>query len=266
MFDQKIITFSDLHIVEEGESIIGLDPMERFERGLAHALYVHPDADRVLIVGDLTHHGRIAQYERLKAALADAPIPVHLTLGNHDRRDEFREVFGGTGFAQESVDLHGLRLILLDTLDGPPYPEKHHAGRLCEDRLAWLETELAASEVPAILAFHHPPYDVGFPGMDAIKLMNADDLARVIETSGKVAHLINGHVHRTISGQWRGTPYAMFKSPCHQMPMLMKGTNSSSSTDEPGAYGIICTNGTEIIIHTEDFDIAGTARDDGHSA
>lgn len=266
MFDQKIICFSDVHCVEPGEHIIGLDPVARFERGLAHALSVHPDADRVLIVGDLTHHGRIAQYERLARALAAVEIPVHLTLGNHDRRDAFRDVFGGAGFAQEVVDLGAMRLITLDTLDGPPYPDGHHAGRLCEERLEWLEVQLRGDARPVVLAFHHPPYDVGFPGMDRIKLQNPDDLSAVLERSGSVAHLINGHVHRTISGQWRGIPYAMFKSPAHQMPMLMAGTKSSSSTDEPGAYGIICTSGTDITIHTEDFDLAGTAQDDTYSS
>ncbi len=266
MFDQKIICFSDTHFVEHGETIIGIDPVARFERGLNHALATHPDADRVMIVGDLTHHGRPAQFERLKAALAGVDLPLHLTLGNHDRRDAFRTVFGGAGFAQEVVDLGGLNLVLLDTLDGPPYPDGHHAGRLCAERLAWLEDQLSRSAKPVILALHHPPFDVGFPGMDAIKLLNAGDLAQILDRAGNVIHIISGHVHRTISGQWLGIPYAIFKSPAHQMPMLMEGTKSSSSTDEPGAYGIICTKGTDITIHTEDFDIAGAATDDAHSS
>ena len=53
----KILVMTDLHITPEGQSIIGLDPGQRLADGLAHAARVHPDADRLVLMGDLTHHG-----------------------------------------------------------------------------------------------------------------------------------------------------------------------------------------------------------------
>lgn len=268
MFDHKMIVMSDIHMVEAGERIIGLDPFTRFEAALAHALATHPDAKGLLMVGDLTHHGTVPEYTRLKAALAEITTPIHLMLGNHDRRDAFHQVFGGVGFVQDVIDLGDTRIIMLDTLDGPPYPAGHHAGRLCADRLDWLEAQLTAAQgLRVVLAFHHPPYDVGFPGMDRIKLQDADAFLDILERHGNVALMINGHVHRTISGQARGIPFVMFKSPCHQMPMLMAGKTSSSSVDEPGAYGLLCLSADDIVVHTEDFAIAAsiTPTDDGHS-
>ena len=47
---QKIIVFTDIHILPEGGTIIGLDPAARFAQGLAHALDRHPDADRIGIM------------------------------------------------------------------------------------------------------------------------------------------------------------------------------------------------------------------------
>ena len=59
-------------------------------------------------------------------------------------------------------------------------------------------------------------------------------------------------MHRTMSGHARGVPYTIFKSPCHQMPMLLGDADSSLSVDEPGAYGILLIHGDGITIHTED--------------
>lgn len=248
----KLLVLSDLHMVEAGETIIGLDPHARLMAVLEHALAAHPDAARMVLMGDLTHHGTLPQYQRLKDALAAVPMPITYLLGNHDRRAPFHEVFGGKGFVQTCHDLGGVRLICLDTLDGPPYPHGHHAGRLCPERLDWLDAQLAASPAPVILALHHPPMDVGFAGMDAIKLANPDDLFAVTERHGTVRQIIAGHIHRTISGTVRGLPFAIFKSPCHQMPMMLGAAGSGHSIDEPGAYGIVLANTERILCHSED--------------
>jgi 3',5'-cyclic AMP phosphodiesterase CpdA len=262
----KLLVLTDLHSVEEGADIIGLDPFARAKEVLDHALANHSDADHLIITGDLTHHGRIAQYERLKELLAAVQMPMTLLLGNHDRRDEFNEVFGEDGFAQNAVDVSGTKLICLDTLDGPPYPTGHHAGLLCDERLQWLDVQLSGVD-RAIVFMHHPPFNVGFDGMDEIKLANSDAFFEIIKRHGNVDQLICGHVHRTISGNVRGVPFTIFKSPCHQMPMVLGDGDSSLSVDEPGAYGIILIEHDSIIAHSEDvFPTSRLITVDGHSA
>ncbi|NBT32143.1 MAG: hypothetical protein EBT13_09645 [Rhodobacteraceae bacterium] len=95
---QKLIVFTDIHIKEPGETIIGLDPSERFSQALDQALDRHPDARAIVIMGDLTHHGRPAQYARLAELLADVPVPVIPMIGNHDRRDAFLAAFPDAQF------------------------------------------------------------------------------------------------------------------------------------------------------------------------
>ncbi len=270
MFDHKIIVFSDLHIVEEGETILNLDPLERFDRAVKQARATHPDADRIMIVGDLTHHGRPEQYLRLKEYLETVDLPIHLMMGNHDRRAAFQDVFtnapNAAGFVQERVDLGATLLITLDTLDGPPYRDDHHAGKLCAKRLDWLDAQLsAAAGKCVILFFHHPPYHVGFPGMDRIRLLDDDVVLEMINRHGNVALMVNGHVHRTISGVARGVPFTMFKSPCHQMPMRMTEQSSSSSIDEPGAYGLLCLSADAVVVHTQDVGPIAVVHDDEYS-
>lgn len=259
----KIIVFTDLHIIPEGQSIIGLDPYERLLKGVEHAMARHPDADRVVCTGDLTNRGDAESYARLHEILSRCPMPVRLMVGNHDEREGFVEsnpdtLLDENGFVQSAEDLGGWRLIYLDTLNGPPYifPETY-SGYLCELRLAWLDRQLAeAAEKPVALFMHHPPHDVGFQGMDEIKLKNGAALYDLIERHGNVRHIIAGHVHRTISGAHRGVPFSIFKSPVHQQPMDLISKDLSLSVDEPGAYGILLTTPDGIIAHTEDYELA----------
>jgi 3',5'-cyclic AMP phosphodiesterase CpdA len=165
---------------------------------------------------------------------------------------------------QRVLDLGSHRAILLDTLDGPPFIATHHSGRLCASRLAWLEQQLTdAHGLPVILFLHHPPFKVGFQGMDAIRLSNDAALLALLARFPNVVHLVCGHIHRTISGNVNGLAFTIFKSPCHQMPLDFVSPDSSLSTAEPGAYGIVLLDHGQITLHSEDFDLA---QDGGFSA
>lgn len=258
---RKILVFTDIHFTEPGQLIGHLDPETRFRAGLANALAQFPGAERIIITGDLTHHGRVAQFEQVRDAIADCPLPVHLMLGNHDTRANFRAVFPEApvtpeGHVQQVIDAGDTRLILLDTLE-----ETHeipHAGRLCAARLAWLDNALAnAGGRRAIVFLHHPPMDVGFPAMDEIGLSDKPALWEVLARHENVCQIIAGHVHRTISGAAAGIPTAVFKSTCHQAPMMLDDAGAHVSVDEPGAYGILFLSETGVLVHSEDFGIPG---------
>ncbi|WP_224815340.1 metallophosphoesterase [Hasllibacter sp. MH4015] len=258
-FDKALI-FTDLHIVSEGETIIGLDPLARFSEGLAHALDRHPDAQHLILLGDLTHTGAQAEYDRLIPVLADCPVPITVTMGNHDTRAILGAAFPGAlnadGFAQTALDLGPLRLLVLDTHDDDGQAPLEHDGWLCKTRLAWLDAELAraARDGRDVVVFtHHPPCPVGFWAMDAIGLANADALLDRLHAAPHVKHLICGHIHRTIHASAGGLPVTILKSPCHQNPMILGQGTFADSVDEPGAYGILLALDDTIVVHTEDF-------------
>lgn len=259
----KLIIFTDLHMVPEDQSIIDIDPFQRLAAGVAHVNKYHADADRVVIMGDLTHRADRASYRRLKDLLEQLVPPLAITIGNHDRRDVFLEVFplaarDEHGFIQEVIDFPDCRVVLLDTLFAPPYDyPRSHAGFLCSKRLAWLDRQLeTAGGLPVLLFMHHPPHATGFTGMDLIRLINEVDFYDVVKRRGNVLHIFAGHVHRTISGSSRGIPFSVFKSPVHQQPMPFDAPDASLSVDEPGAYGIAVMTDTGILVHTEDYEIA----------
>jgi 3',5'-cyclic AMP phosphodiesterase CpdA len=261
---------TDTHLVEPGGDIIGLDPSERMAQVLDHALQHHPDAARIVILGDLTHHGRAAQYAHLRDLLARTGIPVSLMLGNHDNRAAFIKAFPNApvtdaGHVQHVVELGGHHLICLDSLDEGAVPQ--HSGILCDERMVWLRDALdAAQGAPVVLAVHHPPFKTGFRGMDDIRLRNDAALLNLLAGYPNVMQLLCGHVHRTISGSAGGLPYAIFKSPCHQMPMLLGHTGSDHSIVEAGGYGIILLTDDGVIVHTDDTSPRPEATVDGHSA
>nr|WP_316657100.1 phosphodiesterase [uncultured Gellertiella sp.] len=262
----KILVFTDLHMLPEGQRIIGLDPVERLQAGLDHALSMHPDADRMILTGDLTHFGDRDSYARLKVLLDRVPLPLSMTIGNHDNRDMFQTMFPDVasdeeGFVQEVVDFPDARALILDTNIGLSWADPdHHAGELCARRLFWLDHHLAeAGDRPVLIFMHHPPHETGFAGMDRIRLRNGPDFYEVLARHGNVRHIIAGHVHRTISGSHRGIPFSIFKSPVHQQPMPFDTLDTSSSVDEPGAYGILVVTPNGLQVHTEDFEIAGRA-------
>ncbi|MDP5083952.1 MAG: phosphodiesterase [Yoonia sp.] len=257
---QKILFLSDLHICAPGATIIGLDPAARLQKALDAALTAHGDAAALIVLGDLTHHGLPEEYAVLRGILEAVPIPIIPMLGNHDRREAFLAAFPKapqteSGHIQHVFDLENHRIITLDSLDGPPYPEGHHAGRLCHARLAFLEDALVSREGrQAIVCIHHPPFATGIVGMDLIRLAQGDSFLDLLARHGAV-HLICGHVHRTMSGSIRGVPWSMFKSPCHQGVIDLETPNSHLSSNEPGAYGLALLSDDGVIVHSEDVGI-----------
>lgn len=253
----KVLALADLHLLAGSERIIGLDPWARFETVLSRALSDHPDAALLVLIGDLAHHGEALVYRRLADRLARVPVPVLPMLGNHDRREPFREAFPDApvspgGFVQAARDAGPARILTLDTLDGPPYPRGHHAGRLCGTRLDWLDRELDASaNRPVVVFLHHPPFPVGLPGMDRIALAEPAPLLDRLRRHGR-AHLVAGHIHRTISGSTAGVPWTILKSPCHQAPLDLNTPDASLSIDEPGAYGLLLLSSDGVVVHSED--------------
>lgn len=107
----KILVLTDLHIRGAGKTIIGLDPVARFRLALGAAIGAHPDAEALIVMGDLTHSGHAEEYEILRDILADCAMPVVLMLGNHDGRATFQQVFADApqtpqGHVQQIIDLH----------------------------------------------------------------------------------------------------------------------------------------------------------------
>ena len=261
----KIIVFTDTHMqsgVAEGK----FDPDVQLQKGIAHVNAFNSDADLAIFCGDLTDKGDVASYEMLRNRLQDLNIPYHLLLGNHDNRENFSSVFAAhvldeNSFVQQVIDTPHAKLILLDTLNGPPYNYPYsHQGMLCGKRLSWLDTQLEnAGKKPCVIFMHHPAHNTGFAAMDTIKLIEGNVFYEVVKRYDNVSHIVCGHVHRTISGSHQGIPFSIFKSTVGQMPMLFDTMDFHMEVNEPSAYGIIFINQDTVLVQTEDYELSDLA-------
>jgi 3',5'-cyclic AMP phosphodiesterase CpdA len=190
-------------------------------RAVRHLNALKPAPDAVLATGDLVEHGGVAEYRRLRAILAPLRAPVYLIPGNHDDRDTLRRVFDDhrylprTGFIQYTVEDAAVRLVALDTL-----VPGESGGRLCRDRLAWLDARLAdAPRRPTLLFMHHPPFVSGMPVMDGMGLDGADGLADIVRRHPQVERIACGHLHRTITRRFAGTVAITSPATAHQLAL-----------------------------------------------
>jgi 3',5'-cyclic AMP phosphodiesterase CpdA len=259
------IHLTDTHLVAPGQRLYGLDPIERLELAVADIARRHGPgsalpASFAVITGDLTHYGDPESYQALGAALDRLPFPAHLLIGNHDDRAGFRAAFpaaavDAAGFVQWALDADGMRLIALDTHT----PAGHH-GELCQTRLAWLAARLAEGNAPVLLFLHHAPLPVGIVAMDTLVLRQADALWDVLAPHrARLRHIFFGHLHRPISGSWRGIPLSTLRGTAHQVALDFLPRTNVPGSHEPPAYAVVLADAANLVIHSHDYlDRSGT--------
>jgi Icc protein len=160
----------------------------------------------VLVSGDLTEHAADAEYDHVRELLAPLEAPIHVLPGNHDARGALRRHFDVPGADDEPVqyaaDLGPLRLVVIDTTR-----PGEDAGALDEERLSWLDAELAAEPgVPTVIAMHHPPIVTGIAPWDEIGLPaeHSQALGVVVKRHAQVRRIVSGHMHSPIAAELAG--------------------------------------------------------------
>ncbi len=256
----KLIQVSDLHFVPPGRRLLGLDPRARLEAAIADINTAQGDAELCLFTGDLVDNGAPEAYAALGEALAGLNLPYRLLIGNHDDRDNFRRAFPEAprdehGFVQSVVRATAGDLILLDT-----HEPGERGGRFCAERQAWLEARLAeAGARPVYIFMHHPPLDIGIPSLDLIRLAEPAGFARVVAEAGSVKHIFFGHVHRPVSGSWRGIPFSALRATVHQVALDWETEYPVPYSLEPPNYAVILIEDERVLVHLHDYldDTAG---------
>jgi 3',5'-cyclic AMP phosphodiesterase CpdA len=249
----KCVVLSDLHIVPEGETSLGLDTTDRLRHCIAAINQRHGDADLVLIAGDLADHGDRASYLRLRETLADLRVPVAITIGNHDDRPVFLDVFGqdhvsATGFVDKVIDLKGYRIILLDSA----ITHGRHDGRLEPEQLDWLADHLAAAEDrPVIVILHHHANPLR-TAVDSIILENGDAFAEVLGAHPDVRQVIAGHVHYTSTAIWHGIPFTTMAGGHYSVTIPLDGSEPEHLWG-PGQMAVILADADHTLVHFDNF-------------
>lgn len=157
---------------------------------------------------------RYAQFLELVAKLS---CPALHVIGNHDSvylSDEKLLAMLGTHSLYRSVDIAGVHLVVLRSIE-----RKDRDVRLPDAQLSWLRADLDQTSLPTVICIHHPLSDLDLTGNrwfekapHICRVANRREVREVIEHSGKVRAVFNGHAHWNHLDVVNGIPYITLQS------------------------------------------------------
>jgi len=232
----KIAQISDLHVVAEGKTL-GVAPMaENLEKVVAHINGLGPDV--VLVSGDISDTGSLADVERAAGILAGLDVPYYVTPGNHDVREALQQGLPTavlpaheSGHLSYAIDLPNLRILALDSTD----PDAHN-GRICAARAAWVARELESSAKPTLIFMHHPPLKFAVGETDRPPLEGADLLGEVVAQHSHIERILCGHIHLFAQALWQGHLVCTAPSMGMRLNWNPNSKRASSFLVSPPAY------------------------------
>ncbi|MCA9006990.1 MAG: metallophosphoesterase [Planctomycetaceae bacterium] len=174
--------------------------------------------DFVVFQGDLIDSGKSLEQEKkhlqtVVEAISAIPFPKYYVLGNHCvdqlKKEEFLQ---GVGQKESfySYDQNGSHFVVLDSCfksDGTPYGRKNFKwtdANIPAEELAWLQADLEKTSLPTIV-FVHQPLDLKDTDAHAVK--NSSAVRQVLEQSGKVTAVFQGHSHHNKYSEIKGIHY-----------------------------------------------------------
>ena len=221
---------------------------EHLERAVAHLNRLSPRPDVVLATGDLVERGEPEEYARLRSIVDRLAMPLYVIPGNHDARGPLAHAFADRGylprdgeFLHYTVETWPVRLIALDT-----HVPGASGGRVCAERLGWLDARLGEAPArPTLVFMHHPPFVTGMQAMDAMGLEGMAELADVIRGHPQVERVICGHVHRPMTRRFAGTVAITCPATAHQLALDLTPAHRLAVVMEPPACMLHQWLGTE---------------------
>ena len=138
----------------------------------------------------------------------------HYVLGNHCVDTLHKEEFlGEVGQAKsfDSFDRNGFHFVILDSCfrsDGTPYGRKNFQwtdANIPPHELEWLEADLQANSKPTVV-FAHQRLDVA----NHYGVKNGAEVRKLLEASGKVLAVFQGHSHQNDLKEIEGIHYCTF--------------------------------------------------------
>jgi len=234
-----IAHLSDGHIAGEKKKAYGIVPSaENLASCVQHINQLNPKPDVVLLTGDITYDGGLAEAELAAGILEELHYPYYIVPGNHDKRETLWSVFGRSAcpgktkdFINYVLDEHAIRLIGMDSsIATAP------GGELCSKRLHWLEEQLAIEPTkPTIIFMHHPPANCGVLETDEDGFIGADKLGNIIAHHTNIQAILCGHIHTVAHLGWCGTVISTAPSMGLQLVLDLTLTHPSQfNRDDPG--------------------------------
>ena len=195
---------SDTHINADPAAVNrGNNMTDNFRRVVGQVLELAERPAGVIMSGDCAHltgqPGDYAQLAELLQPVSKAGCPVHMMMGNHDERVNFRRGFARQlpeqplveGRLVSVVETRRANWFLLDSLD----QVNTTPGVLGVAQRQWLAEALdARPDKPALIVGHHNPR-FGNPKENNTGLLDTDELFALLSPRKQVKAYIFGHTH-----------------------------------------------------------------------
>ena len=170
------------------------------------------------VIEDENRESDLSNYGKFVDILAKLDAPVLHVAGNHDfvhlGADDLRGLWGHTGALYYSRRLGGVHFSVLHTIE-----KKDESVRLPDEELEWLKGDLERAEPPVVLLMHHPASEMVLTGNrwfehapHICRVAERRRLRALLEASGKVVAVFNGHVHWNHFDLIAGIPYVTVQS------------------------------------------------------
>jgi hypothetical protein len=208
------------------------------------------EVDFLVELGDFKDQGRprdkqntLSYLETIERVFQRFSGPRYHVLGNHDldslSKAEFLNAVDNTGIPSHSsyyaFDLKGMHFIVLDAnfkSDGSSYENgnfKWHDTNIPARQIEWLTADLKSTRKP-VIAFVHQQLDCE----GDLCVNNAKEVRSILERSGKILAVFQGHNHRGHYSRLSGIHYYTLKA-------MVEGSGSHNN-----AYAVaeINENGT----------------------
>lgn len=233
----RLLQFTDTHLLADPTGTLrGARTRPRLEACLAHAQRHHFPADAIAITGDIVHDEPDG-YGAIDALFAGLGVPVLLIPGNHDAPAQLRRRLGHAPFqvgGEWRAD--GWQVLLLESwYEG----SRDGEGRLGSVQLAALDRSLATSRAPHAFVFvHHPPVAMESAALDALGLLDGQELLELMARHPKVRGVAWGHAHQSLD---RYLPHGvrLMCTPATSMQFKPRSPTFVHDDSRPPGYRVI---------------------------
>jgi len=188
----------------------------------AYERFAKEGCDLIISLGDLIdrendHKTEVENLSRIAEIIKASPVPTVCLMGNHDgftfTEDEYYGILGGC--RPENMTVEGKTLLFVDACyfkNGKRYmPGDRDWTDTFYPHSDTLKTTLSSIS-GGVYIFMHQNIDPNIPKNH--RLFNADELCGIIEKSGSVSAVYQGHYHPGASSEQKGVKYITLPAMC----------------------------------------------------
>lgn len=190
------------------------------------------------------------RYEQFLQIMQQLTCPILHVAGNHDSKHLSDETLAtltrAPGSLYYSQDSAGFHLIVLRSVE-----RTGRDVRLPDEQLEWLADDLERTTLPALLFVHHPLSDMQLDGNrwfekapQLCRVANRRAVREVIEQSGKVRAVFNGHAHWNHLDLVAGVPYVTLQS-------LIENVDDDAPGRPAASHAIVDASSHRIVVTIE---------------